>query len=128
MTADESGALFDVPELAADPARLGRVEAAVYAALRAGADAGTVLPEDAGLAAGALVAARALDVADRMMSNPTQAKAAGYLVAQLLTPYREALHALRLPAELTPASPPAPNAGNGQDELASWLGDAFGPA
>jgi hypothetical protein len=107
---DDGGALFELPELAVD-ARAGRCEAALHRALAAGIEDGTVVDVDAGLAAAALVAARALDRADRM-DKPA------YAVAALLTPYREALHALRLPAAIAAAPaglrairPAAPTAG-----------------
>jgi hypothetical protein len=122
VTADAGadGALFDVPELAVNPAAVGRVEAGLAAALRAAESAGTIVAEDAGLIGAALVAARALDTAER------SAKPA-YAVAALLTPYRECLHALRLPAQVAPAGaarPPA--AAEGQGDEPQWFRDAFG--
>lgn len=111
-------ALFDVPELAIDVGRVGRVEAGLARALAAASNAGTIMAEDAGLIGAALVAARALDVAER------SAKPA-YAVAALLAPYRECLHALRLPAAIAPA-PPAPAGPKSSGEAPEWFHDAFG--
>lgn len=121
MTTDD--ALFDVPELVLNPARCGRVEAGLQRALRAGHDAGTLVAEDAGMIGGALAAARALDGAEAIGGTK-----GGYLIAQLLTSYREALHSLRLPAQLTPATPPPPAATERQDTTPEWLRDSFGTA
>ena len=117
---DDGGALFELPELVLDERKAGRCEVALHRALSAGIDAGTVVDIDAGLAAAALVAARALDRAERM-DKPA------YAVAALLTPYREALHALRLPAAITPGGAPLP-ATDGQPGVPDWLRDAFGNA
>lgn len=120
MTGDEDGgALFDLPELTVDR-RAGRCEVSLHHALAAGIADGTVVGVDAGLAAAALVAARALDRADRMDK-------AAYAVAALLTPYREALHALRLPAAIGPAPAALPTP-EGQSGAPDWLRDAFGSA
>lgn len=116
MTA-EDGALFGVPELEVDTAKVGRVEAGLARSIDAGEKAGTLVPEDAGLIGAALVAARALDVAERS-SKPA------YAVAALLTPYRECLAALRLPAAIAPAAP-RPPAGGAPDTPDS-LRDLFG--
>jgi hypothetical protein len=117
---DEDGALFGLPELVVDERKAGRCEVALHLALTAGARDGTVVEVDAGLAAAALVAARALDRAERM-DKPA------YAVAALLTPYREALHALRLPAAIGPA-PAALPAAEGPTGTPDWLRDAFGNA
>lgn len=127
MTTEDAGALFDVDDLVADEptrAKLGRVERALMLSIAAGSKAGTVVDEDAGLAAAALAAARSIDAAELLgWRGGTKA---GYLIAQLLTPYREALQALRLPAEVVPTGPPAPApAGDGAP---SWLHDGFGTA
>jgi hypothetical protein len=97
-------------------------------ALAAGEEDGTLIAADAGLIGAALIAARALDRADKPLGAGNVKD--GYLVAQLLTPYRETLNALRLPVALTPATPPAPapDAGNGQTGTPDWLRDAFGTA
>lgn len=124
MTADD--ALFDVPELAADITKLGRAEAGLIRAVRAGEVSGTLIAVDAAAVGAALIAARALDRADKPLGLGNVKD--GYLVAQLLTPYREMLHSLRLPAALTPAAPPPPDPGNGQDQTPDWLRDAFGTA
>jgi hypothetical protein len=115
-------ALFSTAEADAGY-RPGRVEAGLIQAIRAAEEAGTVVPEDRGMIGGALVAARKLDRAD---ADPSPK--AGYLVAQLLTPYRETLAALRLPAALAPVAPPAPVATESQTSTPDWLRDAFGTA
>lgn len=120
MSVDQGDALFGLTELSPSPAaRPGGCEVALHRALAAGVADGTVLEVDAGLAAAALVAARALDQADRM-SKPA------YAVAALLTPYRETLHALRLPAAIVPGGPALPQPGPA--ETPEWLRDAFGRA
>jgi hypothetical protein len=115
----DDGALFGVSELHVDVGRVGRAEAGLARALEAAREAGTIVAEDAGLIGGALIAARALDKAERM-DKPA------YAVAALLTPYREALHALRLPAAIAPAPVRAPEPGNSQDGPPEWFRDAFG--
>jgi hypothetical protein len=117
---DEDGALFELPELVVDERKAGRCEVALHRALQAGIGDGTVVAIDAGLAAAALVAARALDRAERM-DKPA------YAVAALLTPYREALHALRLPAPFTPGPAALPSA-DSPTGVPEWLRDAFGSA
>lgn len=112
--------LFDVPELLeAAPEHMGQAEAGLWRAIRAGNEAGTLLPEDAGMIGAALVSARALDHADRHPNSKT-----GYLIAALTSPHREVLQALRLPAALTPSDPRP--AGKSQTDLSELLGDAFG--
>lgn len=120
----DDDALFGVAELRLDR-RAGRAEQALHAALKAGATDQTLLPVDAALAAAALIAARALDDADTMRDR----KAAGYLIAQSLGGYREALHALRLPAAPPSGGVPLPapgGAGTGgwSDELRGIFGGA----
>jgi hypothetical protein len=117
MDADQ-GALFGVPELVVDVGKVGRVEAGLSRAIAAAEADGRLVAEDAGLIGAALVAARALDVAER------SAKPA-YAVAALLAPYRDCLHALRLPAAIAPA-PPAPAGPKSSGEAPEWLRDAFG--
>jgi len=115
---DES--LFDVEELIeARPEHMGQAEAGLWRAIRAGHEAGTLLPEDAGMIGAALVSARALDHADRNPNSKT-----GYLIAALTSPHREVLQALRLPAALTPSDPRP--AAAGQTDLSKLLGDSFG--
>jgi len=97
----------------------GQAEEGLRRAIAAGWAAGTLVDEDAGLIGSALVGARALDAADRTPNAKT-----GYLVAALLTPYRETLAALRLPAAVTPSDPRAPAAS--QTDTPDWLRDAFG--
>lgn len=118
MTGD---ALFDVDELAPDPARMGRVEAALHRSLAAAEASGKLLPEDAGLAAAALVAARALD---QVEANANGSKTA-YAVQAVLSPYRECLHALRLPTAFAPASA-APVATGPSSGTPNWLHDLAG--
>jgi hypothetical protein len=118
-------ALFGIDHLTPDP-KAGRVEKALLAAVAAARESGTLIEQDAGLVAGAMVAARALDFAEQLMRIPAAGTKGGYLVAQLLTPYRESLHALRLPAELTPATPPAPEPAKSHSDVPDWLSDAFG--
>jgi hypothetical protein len=112
-------ALFAADDVAALRHRPGVVEAGLTAAVEAAVAAGTLVAEDRGMIGAAMVAARKLDAADRMAD-----KAGGYLVAQLLTPYRETLQALRLPAALAPVTAPPPT--GGQTDPADWLRDAFG--
>jgi hypothetical protein len=112
--------LFDVPELLeAAPEQMGQAEAGLWRAIRAGHEAGTLLPEDAGMIGAALVSARALDHADRHPNSKT-----GYLIAALTSPHREVLQALRLPAAVTPSDPRAPS--SSQSDTPDWLRDAFG--
>jgi hypothetical protein len=120
VSTEDDGALFSTAEADAGY-RPGRTEAGLRAAIAAGEAAGTVVEEDRGMIGAALVAARKLDRAD---ADPTPK--AGYLVAQLLTPYRETLAALRLPAALAPIAPPAPAATESQTGTPDWLRDAFG--
>jgi len=119
VTAGDGG-LFDVPELLeSKPEHMGQAEAGLWRAIRAGNEAGTLLPEDAGMIGAALVSARALDHADRYPNSKT-----GYLIAALTSPHREVLQALRLPAALTPSDPRP--AGKSQTDLSEVLGDHFG--
>jgi hypothetical protein len=120
MTEDAAGSLFEVAELVeAAPERMGQAEAGLWRAIRAGDEAGTLLPEDAGMIGAALVSARALDHADRNPNSKT-----GYLIAALTSPHREVLQALRLPAALAPSDPRAPK--SSQSDEPDWLRDAFG--
>lgn len=118
--------LFDVAEVVAPakPGEVGRAERGLRQALEAGAASGRLREEDLGMIGAALVAARSLDDAERWAGT----KGGGpYAVAALLTPYREVLQALRLPAALAPeegGTPPV--APDGQGGTPSWLGDAFG--
>jgi hypothetical protein len=111
-------ALFDAPRLPT-----GRVEKGLQRSVAAGRTAGTLVDEDEGLIEGAFVAARALDRAETLPD-----KSAVYAIAQLMRPYQDALNALRLPAALTPATPPAPEPGNGRSGLEDLLRDSFGTA
>lgn len=112
--------LDDVARLAIKPGERGRVERALIRALEAAAEAGHLIEEDLGLIGGALAGARAIDGAEKWPGLK-----GGYLVAQLLTPYREALAALRLPAAVNPADDPRPPA-NVSDDAPNWLSDHYG--
>ena len=119
---DEPPGLFDVDELVELDERSGRVERALAAAIAAGQKAGTLVDEDLGLIGSALAGAKALDRAERLPPHRSV-----YAIAQLLTPYRETLSALRLPAAVQPADGPRPPAAGG--ELgADLLRDLFGTA
>jgi hypothetical protein len=112
--------LFPELEAALPPGRPGRVEALLLRSIEAAQKASTLVVEDWGLVGGCLAAARALDTAER------GGRGGGpYAVAALLSPYREALQALRLPAVLAPAEAPRPPAGTPVD-ASSLLGDIFG--
>jgi hypothetical protein len=112
-------ALFAVEQAA--PARPGNVLASFRKAVAAGRAAGTIVAEDEALIAGTEVMCRALDAADR-----TGGLKGGYLAAQAFPPYQRALHALRLPAELTAA--PAPPPAQSQTGTPDWLSEHFGTA
>jgi len=116
--------LFEVPELAAGAEHAGPVEAGLRAALAAATAPdrdGQLGPLEAGLVAAALTGARALDRADRLGAR--DAKAGGYLVVGLLTPYRETLAALGLPAPVEPVA-----SGPGAVPGAPDWGSVFGAA
>lgn len=121
---DQGAALFTLDELVAldDGRPPGRVEAALAKAVAAGQAAGTLVAEDLGLIGSALVGAKALDRAELLPPGKSV-----YAVAQLLTPYRETLAALRLPAAVTPADGPRPPAAGGEVG-ADLLRDLFGTA
>lgn len=115
--------LWGVEELAAPLPNARRAEAGLHAALVKAQEDGVVVQLDAGMVAGALVCARALDRAEALPD-----KTAVYAVAQVFPQFQRALHALRLPAEYAPGGEPrlpdpAPDAGSAP----SWLGDALGP-
>lgn len=111
--------LFDVPELV-PLAGARRCEAGLYAAVAAGETDKTLDARDGALVGAALVAARALDAADTA-GGPKSA----YAVAALLTAYRETLHALRLPAALSPSDVPGPT---GAGSTPQWARDLLGTA
>lgn len=116
------GALFDVDELlrARTPGALGQTERMLQEAVQEAARVGKLRKTDLGLLGGALAGARSLDVAMMLPSIK-----GGYLVAQLLTPYREVCQALGLPEPIAPAerAEPAPE---GRQDGTDWLGDHFG--
>jgi len=126
VTMDEGGqvVLWGVDELAAPLPNARRAEAGLHAALVKAADDGVLLELDAGLVAGALIAARALDRAEALPD-----KTAVYAIAQLLPPFQKALHGLGLPVERSPAGEgrlpdPAATGGSAPD----WLSDGLGPS
>jgi hypothetical protein len=116
----DDGALFEVA-VAATARRAGRAEAALRRALSAGLADGTIRDVDEALGESALILARALDAADAIGGLK-----GGYLAAQTQPALQKALHALRLPAELTPV--PAPPPADSQTDTPEWLRDAFGTA
>lgn len=119
MSAGEGqGALFGIPanrsRFDAEP---GQAEKGLQLAAAKAQEDGQLIEQDAALLSVAFIAARALDRADRM-DKPA------YAVAALLTPYRETLNNLRLPAALDPVAAPA--AGKSSDGAADWMHDQFG--
>jgi hypothetical protein len=112
-------ALFDVPELYLQPDGKGRTEAGLMRALAAAEEAGKLIPEDAGMIGAALVAARALDQAEKFSGPKTP-----YAIQAAMPSYMEALHALRLPVKVAPVPPVV--APSSQPVTSDWLGDAFG--
>ena len=117
MTADD-GALFSEDDL---PHKMGRVEAGTLRAITAGLEQAIIGDTDAGMAEAALLAARTLDRCETLPD-----KTAVYAIAQNLRPFQDAMHALRLPAELSPAAVPSQPAENSQAGTPDWLRDAFG--
>jgi hypothetical protein len=116
----DEGALFDVGTAAA-ATRPGLAEASLRRSLAVGFEEGRLVHDvDQPLAESALILARALDTADRIGGLK-----GGYLAAQAQPALQKALHALRLPTELTAATPPAP-APDSQTTAPEWLRDAFG--
>lgn len=101
----------------------GAVLRAFAAAVTAGLEAGQLVDEDRPLIEGARVLAEALDTARRLGGMK-----GGYLAVQALPPYQRALHALRLPVELTAVPQPAPGAGIPAGDTPDWVRDAFGTA
>lgn len=121
MVSDEAPALFDVPELVADAGRAGPAEAGLRAAIAAASRPdrdGAVSELDAGLIGAAIVGARALDAAERQLRRDPKA---GYLVAALLTPFREVCQAAGLPEPRESAGDTAPS-GSGAPDWGSVLG------
>lgn len=114
----DGGALFGADEVR--PARPGAVAAAFAERVRAGLEAGTLVDEDKALIEAARVLAETLDTARRIGGMK-----GGYLAVQALPPFQRALHALRLPVELTAVSQPAPG-GEGPTEAPNWVRDTFG--
>lgn len=118
----DAPALFDVHELRAEAAGLvGPTEAGLRAALEAAqapAEDGRLTVLDAGLVGSALVGAQALDAAARQVRRDPKA---GYLVAALLTPFREVCQAAGLPEPRESAGDTTPS-GSGAPDWGSVLG------
>jgi hypothetical protein len=117
-----SEGLFEVPEVVTGPAGPGRVEAGVLRSVNAAWNNGKLIDEDAGMVEGALLAARALDRAERLPD-----KSAVYAVAQLMRPWQDAMHALRLPEEVSPVPAPRALAAETSDGTPNWLRDLGTP-
>jgi hypothetical protein len=109
------------PELSEPrPTRPGPVLTTFRRLVAQAQEVGKLVDEDAALVRGVEVMAQALDTAAAIGGLK-----GGYLAAQAFPPYQRGLHALRLPVELTAATPPAP-AADGQTDPAQWFRDAFG--
>lgn len=108
--------LFDVSSDREPAGGRGRTEQLLDRAIAWGEKDGPLEQQDAGLVGGARVAARALDAAEKLGG-----KGSVYAVSALLTPYRELLAALRLPA---------PTEGVGSKSLGAeaqaWMEREFG--
>lgn len=121
MVTDEPDALFPVAAVPAPPP--GQVAATFRRLVAAAIEQGKLVPEvDGALVEGCAVLAESLDAAQRIGGLK-----GGYLAAQAFPPFQRGLHALRLPVELTAATPPTP-APDGQGDVPTWLRDAFGTA
>lgn len=122
---DGQAALWDLDELLAarTAGHVGQVEKMLTEAVQEAVKLQKLAKTDLGLLGGALAGARSLDVAMLLPSVK-----GGYLVAQLLTPYREVLQALGLPQAVSPADPDEAPAPNRPTEDGDWLGDHFGTA
>lgn len=123
--AAEQGGLWDLEELleARTPGSLGQCERMLQESVAEAARLGRITKTDLGLLGAALAGARSIDVAMRLPGLK-----GGYLVAQLMTPYRETCQALGIPEAAPPdgADPPAPP--NGQGDGPDWLSEHFGTA
>jgi hypothetical protein len=123
VTADDA-ALFSIdPAAGVRRGPPGRQEAALRRALEKGFTDGRLIADvDEPLAESAMILARVLDTADRIGDLK-----GGYLAAQAQPALQKALHALRMPAEITPTGVPLPaGEGSGHTDLSGFLGDAFG--
>lgn len=120
--AGDAPALFDVPAGPTPAGGVGRAETHLEKSL---VHASWLTDKDAALVGGARVAARALDSAERIGGLK-----GGYLVAQLLRPYQDALEPLGLAGVVTgPAAPAAggePAGGGVPDGVPEWWGQEFG--
>lgn len=117
-------ALF-VVEAGVPPGGMGRAEQGLDKAVQAAAHLGV---RDSALVNGAYVAARALDNAERIGGLK-----GGYLVAQLLRPYQDALQALGLVDLVTGSHGGGGGDGQGDgdgspvpDGVPAWWGQEFG--
>lgn len=118
VTGEGQGELFGISD--SRPATTGgpgQAEAGLAVSARRAAEEGQLIEQDAALLSAAFIAARALDRADRM-DKPA------YAVAALLTPYRETLNNLRLPAALDPV--PAAGPAKQSDGAPDWMHEQFG--
>lgn len=123
---DEAPGLFTL-EAAVPSGGVGRAELGLEAAITAASHLGA---RDSALVGGARVAARALDNAERIGGLK-----GGYLVAQLLRPYQDALEALAL-VDLVTGKGLAARDGEDQgddgagspvpDAVPAWWGQEFG--
>jgi hypothetical protein len=122
MSADQGPALFGVDEVRrAQPSTVGTVERSLHAALGKALEEGRLLSDvDGPLAESAMVLARTLDTADAIGGIK-----GGYLASQAQPALQKALHALRLPVEVTAAAG-VPLPGNSPTGAPDWVGDAFG--
>jgi hypothetical protein len=117
----DDGALFGADE--ARPTKPGEVLATFRKTVAQAREDGKLVGEDDALIAGVQVLAEALDTAHRVGGLK-----GGYLAAQALPAFQKALHALRLPVELSAATPPAPSTADSHTGAPDWLRDAFGSA
>lgn len=116
--------LWAVAELAQPLPNARRAEAGLHAALVQAERDGVIQQLDAGMVAGALICARALDRAEALPD-----KTAVYAVAQVFPQFQRALHALRLPAEYSPGgTAPLPDPTPAAGGAPSWLSDELGPS
>jgi hypothetical protein len=120
MTAEDA-ALFGVAEVRA-AGGAGPTETALRRQLAEAFDTGRLTPAlDGALAESAIILAAAVDTA-----HVVGGLKGGYLAAQAQPAFQKALHALRMPTEVTPApvAPPVPT--EGQTSTPDWVRDAFG--
>jgi hypothetical protein len=95
---------------------VGRTEQLLERTVEWAEKAGHLTEEDGALVGAARVAARALDAAEKLGGKSP------YAVASVLTPYRELLAALRLPADSNGGKP----AGGIGAQAEEWMARNFG--